>query len=356
MVYLNYMKLLITGGAGFIGSNFIKYIFGKNEGVFILNYDKITYSGNIDNLKDMEERKDYKFVQGDIADKKKLEQVFADFQPDYVINFAAETHVDKSIHVGAKEFVDTNVTGVFNLLEAVKNRKGIKKYVQVSTDEVYGSLALDSRERFKETTPFAPNVPYAATKAGGDMLCRAYANTFKVPVVVTHCSNNYGPYQYPEKLIPFFILRMLENKKAPIYGDGQNIRDWIYVLDHCEALRLCLLEGKAGEIYNIGADNGMSNLEIADLILSCFNRDKSWLEFIPDRPGHDRRYAIDASKIKKEMGWQPRYHFKEAFKETVGWYLDNKQWVDIVREKTGVFNPHIDLWESHQLINNDPKK
>jgi dTDP-glucose 4,6-dehydratase len=269
--------------------------------------------------------------------------VFKKFDPDFVINFAAETHVDRSIHVGAKEFIDTNITGVFNILEAVKSHPRIKKYVQVSTDEVYGSLRLGSRIKFKETTPFAPNVPYAATKAGGDMLCRAY------------CSNNYGPYQYPEKLIPFFVLRMLEGKTLPIYGDGKNVRDWVYVLDHCEALRLCLFKGKPGEVYNIGADNELNNLQITDMILSYFKYDKKKLEFIPDRPGHDRRYAIDASKIKKELGWKPRYHFKKAFKETIDWYLANKTWVENVRQKTGVFNPHIDLWEAHNISRNNKK-
>ncbi|MEK7143913.1 MAG: GDP-mannose 4,6-dehydratase, partial [Patescibacteria group bacterium] len=194
--------------------------------------------------------------------------------------------------------------------------------------------------------------PYAATKAGGDMLCRAYYRTFKTPVVITHCSNNYGPYQYPEKLIPFLILRMLENKKLPIYGDGKNVRDWIYVLDHCEALRLCLLKGRLGEVYNIGADNEINNLQIADLILKYFNRGKEWIEFVFDRPGHDRRYAINDSKIKKELGWKPRYNFKKAFPETIKWYLDNKKWVDDVRRKTGVFNPHIELWKGHKNIKN----
>ncbi|MBU1472991.1 GDP-mannose 4,6-dehydratase, partial [Patescibacteria group bacterium] len=243
---------------------------------------------------------------------------------------------------------DTNIIGVFNILEAVKNSKGVKNYVQVSTDEVYGSLDLDSQEKFEEDTAFAPNVPYAATKAGGDLLCRAYFRTFEVPVVVTHCSNNYGPYQYPEKLIPFFILRMIENKKLPLYGDGKNVRDWIYVLDHCSALESCLFKGKPGEVYNIGADNEMQNIEIAKLILNYFDRDESWLEYVSDRPGHDSRYSVDSSKIRRELGWRLKYEFKETFKQTIDWYLENKNWVENVREKTGVFNPHIDLWEKHQ--------
>lgn len=346
------MKIFVSGGAGFIGSNFIRYILKKHKDAKILNYDSLTYSGNLDNLKDISKDKRYKFVRGDVKDKNKLAAALKKFKPEYVINFAAETHVDRSIHVGAKEFIDTNIMGVFNILELIKDNKGIKKYVQVSTDEVYGSLPLNSKDLFREDTPFAPNVPYAATKAGGDMLCRAYNHTFKVPVVVTHCSNNYGPYQYPEKLIPFFVLRMLEGKSLPMYGDGENVRDWIYVLDHCEALRLCLLKGKSGEVYNIGADNEINNLEIAGLILKYFGRGKSWLEFVSDRPGHDRRYAIDAAKIKKELGWRPKYKFEKAFKETIDWYLTNKKWVDSVRKKTGVFNPHIDLWKAHKKSSN----
>lgn len=342
------MKIFVAGGAGFIGSNFIRYILKKHKNALILNYDKLTYSGNLYNLKDVKKDKRYKFARGDVADKKRLEKAIKDFLPDYIINFAAETHVDRSIHVGAKEFINTNIVGVFNFLEAVKTNSKIKKYLQVSTDEVYGSLELNSKKKFKENTAFAPNVPYAATKAGGDMLCRAYYKTFKIPVVVTHCSNNYGPYQYPEKLIPFLILRMLENKKLPLYGDGKNIRDWIYVLDHCEALRLCLLKGKPGEVYNIGADNEMNNLQIADLVLKYFNRGRKWIEFVADRPGHDRRYAVDSLKIKKEFGWKPRYDFKKMFSETIKWYLNNKKWVDDVRKKTGVFNPHIDLWKEHK--------
>lgn len=341
------MRILVGGGAGFIGSNFVRYMLGKYPDASILNFDNLTYSGNLDNLKDIAKNKKYNFVKGDIADGKKLGAIFKKFKPDYVINFAAETHVDRSIHVGAKEFIDTNITGVFNFLESVKANPDIKKYLQVSTDEVYGSLPLDSNELFREDTSFHPNVPYAATKAGGDLLCGAYFNTFKVPVVVTHCSNNYGPYQYPEKLIPFLILRMLEGKTLPIYGDGKNVRDWIYVLDHCSALELCLFKGRAGEVYNIGADNEMNNLEIADLILKKFGKNKSSIEFVSDRPGHDRRYAIDASKIKRELGWKPKYDFARAFDETAEWYLNNPKWIDRIRKRTGVFNPHIDLWRKH---------
>lgn len=342
-------RIFVAGGAGFIGSNFIRMILKKHRVVRVLNFDKLTYSGNLLNLFDIERDKRYRFVEGDIADMRALTKAFRAFKPDYVINFAAETHVDRSIHVGAKEFIETNVKGVFNFLELVRMSPNVKRYVQVSTDEVYGSLELRTKKKFHENTAFAPNVPYSATKAGGDMLCRAYAHTFNVPVVVTHCSNNYGPYQYPEKLIPFFILRMLENKTLPMYGDGKNVRDWIYVDDHSAALELCLFRGKPGAVYNIGADSEMSNLEIASLILAYFKRGPEWLEFVKDRPGHDRRYAIDARKIKKELGWRTKYTFKKAFQQTLEWYINNPDWVESVRKKTGVFNPHIDLWRGHKI-------
>jgi dTDP-glucose 4,6-dehydratase len=343
------VTVLVCGGAGFIGSNFIRHILSEHRGFRIINFDKLTYSGNLDNLKDIAPGHRYKFLKGDIADRNAIGRVFRKYKPDYIINFSAETHVDRSIHVGAFEFVRTNVGGVFNLLEAVKKLGCVRTFVQVSTDEVYGSLKLGSKNKFREDTAFAPNVPYAATKSGGDLLCRSYYSTWKVPVVVTHCSNNYGPYQYPEKLIPFFILRMLENKKLPLYGDGLNVRDWIYVLDHCRALELCLLRGKYGEVYNIGADNERSNREVARLILKYFGRDDSWIEFVADRPGHDRRYAIDSSKIKKELGWSPKYSFEKKLWETIRWYVQNREWVDGVRKKTGVFNPHIDLWKRHGI-------
>lgn len=343
------MTVLVCGGAGFIGSNFIHELLRAYRAVRVVNLDKLTYSGNRDNLKEVAKDPRYTFVQGDIADSKKINAIFKKYAPQYVINFAAETHVDRSIHVGALEFINTNVVGVFNILEAVKKAGTVRKFVQVSTDEVYGSLDLESDERFSEATAFAPNVPYAATKAGGDMLCRAYHNTWQVPVVVTHCSNNYGPRQYPEKLIPFFVLRVLEGKKLPLYGDGKHVRDWIYVIDHCDALMRCLLRGTPGAVYNIGADNEMNNRHIASLILSHFGKGEDMIEFVGDRPGHDRRYAIDSSLIRKELGWKPERKFEDAFRETVRWYTDNKAWVERVRRKTGVFNPHIDLWRKHQL-------
>lgn len=346
---LNGKMVLVCGGAGFIGSNFIHHVLGKYPKARIVNLDKLTYSGNLDNLRECAKDTRYTFVRGDIADQKKINATFKKYRPDYVINFAAETHVDRSIHVGALEFINTNVVGVFNILEAVKVAGTVESFVQVSTDEVYGSLDLKSKEKFSEDTAFAPNVPYAATKAGGDMLCRAYHNTWGVPVIVTHCSNNYGPRQYPEKLIPFFVLRMLEGKKLPLYGDGKHVRDWIYVVDHCKALELCLLHGRSGAVYNIGADNEMDNKEIANRILKYFGKGKDMIEFVADRPGHDRRYAIDASRMRKEFGWKPEYRFDEAFAETVGWYTENRKWIDKIRRKTGVFNPHIDLWRGHAI-------
>ena len=350
---LNNKTILVCGGAGFIGSNFIRYIFSRYPGVKIVNFDKLTYSGNLDNNKDISKNSalDYHFVKGDIVNKKKVDAVFKKYKPDYIINFAAETHVDRSIHGASLEFIKTNIEGVFNIAEAVKAYSSVIKYVQVSTDEVHGSLPLDSKERFHEYTLFAPNVPYAATKAGGDLLCRSYFSTWKVPVVVTHCSNNYGPYQYPEKIIPFFVTRMLENKKLPLYGDGRHVRDWVYVLDHCHALELCLLKGAPGGVYHIGADNELDNTDIAKRILQYFNRNESWIEYVGDRPGHDRRYSIDSTKITEELGWRPMYAFEKAFVKTIQWYVDNPKWISRVQKRTGVFNPHIDLWRAHKLNN-----
>ncbi|MFA5831314.1 MAG: dTDP-glucose 4,6-dehydratase [Candidatus Paceibacterota bacterium] len=346
---LNNKKIIVFGGAGFIGSNFIHFILSKYPKAKAVNFDKLAYSGNLENLKDISKDKRYFFVKGDIANQKQVAAVFSKYKPDFAINFAAETHVDRSIHVGALPFVRTNVEGVFNILESVRQSKKIIKYVQVSTDEVFGSLPLGSKKRFSETNVFAPNCPYAATKAGGDLLCRSYFSTWKAPVVVTHCSNNYGPYQYPEKLIPFLITRMLENKTLPMYGDGKNIRDWVYVLDHCRALELCLLKGRPGEVYNIGADMELDNVTIARKILAHFKRDDSWLEFVADRPGHDRRYAIDSSKIRRELGWHPEYDFEKTFQETIEWYLAHEKWIDAIRKKTGAFNPHIHKLKTKSL-------
>lgn len=353
------MNLLVCGGAGFIGSNFIRHMLKKYSAdeadrpdFQIVNYDKLTYAGNLDNLADIVSLREiprrgkndprYTFVQGDICDLEKLNQVMAEHKITHLINFAAETHVDRSIHGGCKDFVLTNTLGVQMLLDAARFNK-LEKFVNVSTDEVYGALRLDEDRKFTESTPIWPNMPYAAAKAGGDLMCNAYFVTHKVPVVVTHCSNNYGPYQFPEKIIPFFIFRLLNNQKVPVYGDGLYVRDWIQVRDHCSALDLLLEKGEPGQIYNIGADNERSNLEITKMILKIMGKGEEMIEHVADRPGHDRRYAIDASKILA-LGWQPAYtrdRFEQGLKETVEWYLANKEWVEKLQKRQAELNPHI---------------
>jgi len=333
------MKLLVTGGAGFIGSNFVRHILNKYPSYQVTNFDKLTYAGNLDNLVDWVDKPNYKFVQGDIADAAKVEEVLAE-GCDAIVNFAAETHVDRSIHMGARDFVVTNTLGVQILLDAAR-RYDVKKIVQISTDEVYGSLELDDDRQFTEETPFQPNAPYAAAKAGGDLLCRAAYKTFGTPVVVSHCSNNYGPYQFPEKLIPYFIFRALKDQPVPLYGDGLNVRDWLYVLDHCEAIDLILHKGVAGEVYNIGGNNEMSNLEIAKITLAELGKPESLITFVADRPGHDRRYAINASKIERELGWQPKYIFATAIRETIKWYQEHTDWVKRIEERQAAINTHI---------------
>ena len=331
--------ILVCGGAGFIGSNFIHYMSEKYPDRRIVNYDKLTYAGNLENHKQLENNPNYFFIQGDITDLEKLDETIKKYRISHIINFAAETHVDRSIHGGAKEFVLSNTLGVQMILDAVKRNK-IEKFVNVSTDEVYGSLDLDSDELFTEETPIMPNMPYAAAKAGGDLMCNAYFKTHKVPVIVTHCSNNYGPYQFPEKLIPFFIFKLLGGEKVPIYGDGLNVRDWIYVSDHVRALDLLLQKGKAGEVYNIGSGNERNNLEVAKMILKIMKKNEDMIEYVKDRPGHDRRYAIDATKILS-LGWKPEYpreKFEKGLAETVQWYLENKSWVENLKKKKNEMN------------------
>lgn len=336
------MHLLVSGGAGFIGSNFIRHMLAKYPDYEIVNYDKLTYAGNLDNLQDLANNHHYHFIQGDIVDLEKLNQVIQEFKIDHLINFAAETHVDRSIHGGCKDFVLTNTLGVQMLLDAARINK-LTKIINVSTDEVYGALHLDDSSKFTENTPINPNMPYAAAKAGGDLMCHAYFVTHKVPVVVTHCSNNYGPFQFPEKLIPYFIFRLLNNQKVPVYGDGLYIRDWIQVKDHAAALDLLLHQGEAGGVYNIGVDNERSNMEITNMILKIMGKSEEMIEYVQDRPGHDRRYAIDASKILA-LGWQPNYtreKFEDGLKETVEWYLNNKEWVEKLQRRVAELNPHI---------------
>lgn len=325
----NKMKLLVCGGAGFIGSNFIHHMLESYANVAIVNFDKLTYAGNLNNHKAVAKDPRYVFVQGDITDLNALNQVMQDHGITHVINFAAETHVDRSIHGGCKDFVLTNTLGVQMILDAVRVNT-IQKFVNVSTDEVYGALGLDEDRLFTEATPVMPNMPYAAAKAGGDLMCNAYWVTHKVPVIVTHCSNNYGPYQFPEKLIPFFIFKLLKGEKVPVYGDGLNVRDWIHAKDHAKALDLLLQKGEPGQVYNIGSDNERNNMEVTKLILSLMGKGEAMIEYVTDRPGHDRRYAIDATKMMA-LGWKPDYpreKFEQGMKETIDWYLANMDWVE----------------------------
>jgi dTDP-glucose 4,6-dehydratase len=340
------MNLLVAGGAGFIGSNFVKYMLETYPEVKIVNFDKLTYAGNLDNLKEIDNNPNYTFIKGDIVDLNKLNEIIKEHRISHVINFAAETHVDRSIHGGMQDFVMTNTLGVQMLLDASKANK-IEKMINVSTDEVYGALELDEDRKFTEDTPIMPNMPYAAAKAGGDLMCHAYWVTHKLPVIITHCSNNYGPYQYPEKLIPFFVFKAMNDEPLPMYGDGMNIRDWIHAIDHSKALDLLLREGKPGEVYNIGVDNERSNLEVTKLILKILGKPESLIKFVKDRPGHDRRYAIDASKILA-LGWKPDYprdKFEQGLKETVEWYQQNTEWVKKLWAKKGELNPHIHMDE-----------
>jgi len=311
-------RILITGGAGFIGSNFIRYLLEKYPDCKIINLDKLTYAGNLDNLKDIENNKNYTFVKGDICDKKIVDKIARDCE--IIINFAAETHVDKSI-IEAGSFVQTDVSGAYTLLDAAK-RFGIKKFIQISTDEVYGSI---SRGSFKESDNLNPSSPYSASKAGADLLVIAYHRTFNLPVLITRSSNNFGLYQYPEKVIPLFITNALENKSLPLYGDGMNVRDWLFVLDNCEAIDLAMQEGEVGEIYNIASGIEKTNIEITRSILKELGKPESLINYVEDRLGHDRRYSLDCAKIRK-LGWRPTHTFEEALKTTIQWYIENEWW------------------------------
>lgn len=316
------MKLLITGGAGFIGSNFVCYMVEKYPNYRIVNLDNLTYAGNLTNLKGIESKQNYLFVKGDISDTQFIDELFEKEQFDYVINFAAESHVDRSI-TEPDIFIKTNVLGTQVLLDAAKNIR-VKKYVQVSTDEVYGTLG--DTGYFTEETPLAPNSPYSASKAGADLLVRAYHETFGLPVNITRCSNNYGPYHFPEKLIPLMIINALHNKPLPVYGDGLNIRDWLYVEDHCQAIDLVLHKGVSGEVYNVGGHNERTNIDVVKTILTELNKPESLIKFVDDRLGHDRRYAIDATKLRTKLGWKPAYTFEDGIKQTIHWYVENKAW------------------------------
>ena len=327
-------SILVTGGCGFIGSNFIRYMLSKYP-YRIINFDNLTYAGNLENLKDIADDARYAFVKGDIADKADLEKVFKT-PIDIVANFAAESHVDRSI-LDPDAFIRTNITGTFNLLEKVR-KGGIEKFIQISTDEVYGSLGREGK--FREDTPLAPNSPYSASKASADMLAMAYYKTFKTPVAITRCSNNYGPYQFPEKLIPLMITSALGDMELPVYGDGMNIRDWIHVLDHVRAIDVVLHRGLPGNVYNIGGENEKTNLEIVTFILGALGKPETLIRYVKDRPGHDRRYAIDSSKIERELGYTTSVDFKTGMEETVAWYRENSEWWE--RIKSGAYLEYYD--------------
>ncbi|PEU73983.1 dTDP-glucose 4,6-dehydratase [Bacillus cereus] len=316
------MKLLITGGAGFIGSNFIRYMLKKYPQYQIVNVDLLTYAGNLSNLKEISSNQNYKFIKGDISNEIFIDKLFKKEKFDYVLNFAAESHVDRSIknpHI----FVQTNILGTQALLHSAYKAK-VKKFVQISTDEVYGTLSQTGA--FTEHSIIAPNSPYSASKASADLMVRAYHETYGLPMNITRCSNNYGPYQFTEKLIPLTITLALNNKGIPLYGDGLHIRDWLHVEDHCVAIDLVLHGGRDGHIYNIGGDNEYKNLDIVQKILKFLNKDQSQITFISDRLGHDRRYAMDSTKLKKELSWKPQYLFNDGLTQTIKWYIDNRTW------------------------------
>lgn len=332
--------ILVTGGAGFIGSNFIKYKLEKDKDVKIVNLDLLTYAGNLENLKDVENNPNYVFVKGDIRDRELLEELFQKYEITGVINFAAESHVDRSIE-DPEIFLLTNILGTQALLDTAKKhwknkpddkydrtyKEGVK-FLQVSTDEVYG--ALGKTGMFIETTPLSPNSPYSAAKTSADLIVRAYHETFGMPINITRCSNNYGPYQFPEKLIPLMINNCKQEKELPVYGDGMQIRDWLHVKDHCIAIDTVFEKGRNGEVYNIGGNNEKANIEIVKLIIKALGKTENLIKYVKDRPGHDRRYAIDNTKIITELGWKPSYTFEEGIKETIQWYMDNPEWMESV--------------------------
>lgn len=323
------MRLLVTGGAGFIGSNFIHYWLTNHQEDEIINLDLLTYAGNLENLNDIEKLKTYSFIRGDITDPKTVEKAMD--KVDIVVHFAAESHVDRSI-MDPTIFVKTNVLGTQVLLDAAVKMK-VSHFHHISTDEVFGALELDSPDRFSEETPYNPRSPYSASKAAADHLVRAYNITYQLPITITNCADNFGPYQFPEKLISLAITNLLEGKKIPIYGDGLYVRDWLYVEDHCSAIELVIEKGKIGETYLIGTDSDKANIEVIKKILKILGEGENRIEYVKDRPGHDRRYAIDASKIKQELGWKPKYDFDEALKLTVDWYKLNRNWWEKLKNK-----------------------
>jgi dTDP-glucose 4,6-dehydratase len=316
-------RILVTGGAGFIGSNFVRLILTEQPDCFIANLDSLTYAGNLENLEGFLNHKNHAFVKGDICDGKIVEDTIDKYKIDTIVNFAAESHVDRSI-TGPKVFIETNVTGTLTLLQAACDKK-IEKFVQISTDEVYGSLGAEGK--FTEQSPLSPNSPYSASKTAADHLVCAFGHTFGLNYNITRCSNNYGPYQFPEKMIPLMLNNALADKPLPVYGDGLNVRDWIHTEDHCRAIWKVLTDGKDGEIYNIGSSNEKTNLEVVKTILNLVGKPESLITFVKDRPGHDRRYAIDSTKINSQLGWRAQIKFEQGIKDTIGWYLKNKNWL-----------------------------
>lgn len=334
----NMNTYLITGGAGFIGSNFIHYLFEKYSDIRVINFDKLTYAGNLENLRSIQDNNNYQFINGDICDYNQIIDVFNDNDIDFIVNFAAESHVDRSI-LEPESFVKANVLGTVNLLNAAKlaweTEQGFKegkKFVQISTDEVYGSLGETGF--FTEETPLDPHSPYSASKASADLIVKSYYDTYKMPVYNTRCSNNYGAFQFPEKLIPLIISNCIKHKAIPVYGDGMNVRDWIYVIDHCKAIDMVMKNGRSGQVYNIGGHNERTNIQIVRTIIEYLNKkfdaliDESLITYVEDRKGHDRRYAIDAAKLKEELGWEPMTSFEEGIKKTISWYLKNQSWLE----------------------------
>ena len=327
-------RYLVTGGAGFIGSNYIHYLFEKYTDIEVINLDKLTYAGNVDNLKSVDQNPSYRFFKGDICDEIIVNELVKDC--DVIVNFAAESHVDRSI--GAPDdFIKTDIFGAFVLLEAAR-KHGVQKFIQISTDEVYGSIENGS---FREADPLMPSSPYSASKAGADRLAYSYYVTYDMPVIITRCSNNFGPYQYPEKLISLFITNVLENKKLPVYGDGKNVRDWIYVWDHCDAIDFIMQHGENGEIYNIGGDNERNNLEITEFILKNLGKTKELIKFVEDRPGHDRRYSLDCTKLH-QLGWQPKHELENALNETITWYSQNRRWWEKIKS-----GEYLEYYKTH---------
>ena len=334
-------RILVTGGAGFIGSNFVHWALANWPDVHVVNLDVLTYAGNLANLAAIDSDPRHTFVRGDVTDASMLDRLMAD-GVDAVVNFAAESHVDRSL-MSSEPFVRTNVVGTQQLLDAAR-RHDVGRFLQISTDEVYGSLGDEGE--FTESTPLAPNSPYAASKAAADVLCRAYHHSFGFPVLVSRCSNNYGPFQFPEKVIPLFVTNLFEDKRVPLYGDGLNVRDWIYVEDHCAALGAILEKGRPGEVYNVGADCELTNLDLTHRILAACGKDEGHIEYVKDRPGHDRRYAIDSTKLRTELGWAPQHEFDDALARTVEWFRQHEDWWQAI--KSGEYRTYYEQQYSNR--------